>query len=313
MAARFWISVTLAELAIALLAAATCARLLHLGLPAASGLSLALLPIVTGAGVACSYAVAGACSAADGGPGAAWQWLRAFITELAWFNRTRLAMMAAPMRREATRPEPIGAGTARPVLLIHGFACSAAVWARLSARLQAEGFWPVRAVNLEPLWVGLDSHVATVAGELASVHQESRGEAVTIIAHSFGGLVARLVLQTAQRDRIRQVLTVGTPHHGTILAHFIASTATRQMRPGSSWLQRLNGQRPEPSAVPFTSLYSLQDNIVAPARSALLPGAGNVAIRGLGHFGLINSRRALDTILAALAGQLPSLGLTRPS
>jgi pimeloyl-ACP methyl ester carboxylesterase len=311
MAARFWISVTLAELAIALVMAAIGAKLLHLGLPATSGLTLALLPMVTGAGVACSCAVACGCSAADGGPGAAWQWLRAFITEVAWFNRARVAMMAAPFRPTPPAPSPIGAGTARPVLLIHGFACSAAVWARLSARLQNEGFWPVRAVNLEPLWAGLDSHVAAVAGELASVHQEGRGEAVTVVAHSFGGLVARLVLPTAERGVIRQVLTVGTPHHGTILAHFIASPATRQMRPGSSWLQRLNGLWQPSPGVSFTSLYSRQDNIVAPARSAVLTGVNNVAMSGLGHFGLINSRRALDAICSALAR--PSLAIVPPS
>ena len=49
---------------------------------------------------------------------------------------------------------------------------------------------------------------------------------VTVIAHSLGGLVARHALQADDlASRVRDVITLATPHHGTVLASLLMADA----------------------------------------------------------------------------------------
>lgn len=65
------------------------------------------------------------------------------------------------------------------------------------------------------------------AGELARQLSESLPSGsgrrdLTLVAHSMGGLVARYALQKlGLGERTRQLLTLATPHHGTILASMV--------------------------------------------------------------------------------------------
>jgi len=45
----------------------------------------------------------------------------------------------------------------------------------------------------------------------------------------------------------------------------------------------------------------LEDNLVAPPDSARLRGAESHELRGIGHFGMLRSRRTLDCVIAALS------------
>jgi len=132
------------------------------------------------------------------------------------------------------------------------------------------------------------------------MHRAYEGARVTIIAHSMGGLVARVALRSLGSDVIKHIITLATPHHGTAIARVLQWPATRQMCPGSSWLAALNATQEGHWRVPVTSIYSLEDNLVAPARSPVLLGAKLHEMRGLGHFGLLASRRALDCVMRAL-------------
>jgi hypothetical protein len=55
-----------------------------------------------------------------------------------------------------------------------------------------------------------------------------------------------------------------------------------------------------PPPVPVSSVFSLDDNFVSPATSAQLAGAAAYPLRGLGHFGLLQSRRGAEPVLRAL-------------
>lgn len=54
----------------------------------------------------------------------------------------------------------------------------------------------------------------TAAGLSALLAAESARE-VSLVAHSMGGLLARLVLQGAQGSRVQRLVTLGTPHRGS--------------------------------------------------------------------------------------------------
>ena len=228
--------------------------------------------------------------------------LRALLTEIVDCNLGVLAMMSAskPATGSPRIPPP---RSSRPVLLIHGFVCNHSAWNAWLERLETSGFAPVRAVDLEPPLADIELHAARVEQEVRALFQESGGSTVAIVAHSMGGLVARAVLRQMGPGIIGRIVTIATPHHGTVLARlFRWRRPLQQMCPESPWLVGLNAGEENGPSVPITTIYSLEDNLVVPARSATLRHAHRVELRGIGHVGVLSSPEAIDCTVAALAG-----------
>jgi len=304
MAARLWRWVLGVAVAFATAMAGALALVVPLSAWTALWTAVAFLLALPLVFAAATLAAARACS-----PGG-WTWsgagyaLRAVPGEAAHFGLAILRMCADPRQRPAAAVRPAGEPP-RPVLLIHGILCNRGVWRTLERRLHAAGLAPVRAVNLEPLFDDVDLQARRVEPQLLALQQQCGGARVLVVAHSMGGLVARALLRGAGSAAIGRILTIGTPHHGTVFARGLPWPATRQMSPASPWLSALNAAQEDDFAVPVTSVYSLEDNLVAPARSPVLRGARWRELRGLGHFGLLSSRRSLDAVMAALAPANP--------
>ena len=128
--------------------------------------------------------------------------------------------------------------------------------------------------------------------------------ACVIVAHSMGGLVARALLRELGPSAIRRIVTIASPHHGTAVVRGLPWPNTRQMSPVSPWLRALNAAQEGRFAVPVTSIYTAEDNMVVPVESARLQGAESTELRGIGHLGMVRSRRALDSVIAALSRDL---------
>ena len=84
--------------------------------------------------------------------------------------------------------------------------------------------------------------------------------------------------------RLRGVITLGTPFHGTRRAWLglpvaLVAPSLPQLLPGSSFLRRLE-EGPWPPEVPLTSLWSRRDTL-APWPSALLDPQGSPAVRNV--------------------------------
>ena len=241
-----------------------------------------------------------------------WPRAQAFGSELLYFAAAWVAMICAPYARHRAPAALIGAsaaqrarsGTPTPVLLIHGFSCNAAVWAPLRRRLDAAGIGPVTALDLEPLGADLDSYLPCLIRAQQMLEQLTRREPVTLIGHSSGGLVARALLLRIESRRIRQLITLATPHHGTELARCVTGRQATQLRPGSAWLRALNAAQDGALPVPTLCIYSLDDNIVSPAESAALRGAQRLELEGFGHFGVLHASAALDLIEVSLCSAI---------
>jgi pimeloyl-ACP methyl ester carboxylesterase len=302
MAARFWRSLLGGELAFAGALAVALAAGLSLPPGAAVAIALASSLLVPGVFVAASFAIAALL--APRGPARFGHTLRALLTEAIEFN---LAVLAMALPQEPSSTIEVGAAVrdanpARPLLLIHGVVCNYSIWRPWLERLRAAGFRPVRAVNLEPLFVDIEVHATRVAQELRALQRESGGARVSIVAHSMGGLVAREALRLLGPQSVRAIVTIASPHHGTRLARWFPwLPPLRQMAPESAWLQALNAAQEGHFTAPLTSIYSLEDNLVVPARSSRLEGAHSHELRGFGHLGLLSSRPAIEATLAALA------------
>jgi hypothetical protein len=297
MAALLWRVVLLCELlcsgavAVGLLRIwATPTALRTLG-TAAAGLFVFLL--LQALPVVISYGRARWVSRADGlRPGA-----RTMMRESVAWVRAVLAMSALRPRRNGVGQAPDA--PVRPVLLVHGILCNGRIWGALERKLATAGFAPVLAISLEPLLADLDVHAGTLARAIETLYGQT-GERVTLVAHSMGGLIARAALRAVRANRLRQIVTLGTPHHGTLLACGLPLAPVRQMRPGSPWLETLNVTQAEGLGVALSCLYSPDDNMIVPAASGTFPHATTIRLDGLGHLSLLFCDRALEAVITQL-------------
>jgi pimeloyl-ACP methyl ester carboxylesterase len=299
-AARFWRCILGLALALAAASGAWLSRALSWSLPAVSSVALGLLLAMPVALVCLSFATAqGAASDVQVRCSARETW-RALLSEIAGFTLAVLAMSAVsqPRRRALQRP---AAYPSRPVLLLHGFLCNGRVWNALQRRLHAAGFGPIEAPDVEPLLADIEAQARRVAPDLLALQSRCNGERVVIIAHSMGGLIARALLRDLGAGVIRRIVTIASPHHGTALVRGLPWPNARQMSDASPWLRTLNTAQEGRFAVPIASIYSVDDNLVAPGGSARLQGAELHELSGVGHLGMLHSRRALDCVIATLS------------
>lgn len=224
---------------------------------------------------------------------------RAFLVEVVLLGRAILDMSIGSGRRAPESGVPSG-GQARPVLLIHGILCNGAVWRPWREPLRAAGFAPIRAVDLEPLLGDMDAYAAQVARALGEMQRQSGGARVAIIAHSLGGLVARAALRAVGPGVVSGIVTIASPNRGVALAHLCPFPPLNALSPESPWLRALQADE-VPLKVPFTCIYSLEDNLIVPARSAVIEGARIQELKGLGHVSLLGCRSSIECAVAALS------------
>ena len=209
-----------------------------------------------------------------------------FPVERCWMGADRLPRVAGG-----------AAGRRLPVLLVHGYGCSRGAWWWLRRRLEAAG-WTVATISLEPVYASIDDYVEPLARRIDAVLAQTGSDRLLLVGHSMGGLVARRYLQRCGSVRVARLVTLGTPHQGSQLAHLGAGENARQMRPHSDWLRALANPAPLLDTV---VIYSPHDNFVMPQANLELPGATARAIDGLGHLAMLFSPRVAVALLAALA------------
>jgi len=193
-------------------------------------------------------------------------------------------------RDEPSRP----AADQVPLLLIHGYCCNRGFWWWLKPRLEAGGR-SVATLTLEPLFGNIDGYAEQVARRVDALCRETGAEKVMLVGHSMGGLVSRAYLRRYGEARVARLVTLGTPHRGSVMARFGLGRNARQMEPGSTWLRDLELS---PLLVPCIAYHSTGDNLVMPA-AAVLAGAENRLLPAVGHLAMSISPLVLEAVLAA--------------
>jgi len=216
------------------------------------------------------------------------------------FRASMLASSFDMLRPLGMQLQPQARGL--PVLLIHGYACNSGYWRPLSARLARAGISHY-GIDLEPPGASIDAYVPQVQAAIERLCAETGSKQVIIVGHSMGGLVARAWLRRHGAGAVARVITLGTPHHGTALAHLGPGGNAVQMRYRSEWLAALAASEANLQRGLISSIYSVHDNIVAPQDSGALPGARNLVFGAIGHVALGRHpailRCAMEEIAAA--------------
>ena len=203
-----------------------------------------------------------------------------------------------------------GPSSTLPVLLIHGYVCNSGYWQRLSAVLSAAKINHY-AIDLEPVFGGIDEYVPLIQESVEAIRAATGSAQVIIVAHSMGGLAARAYMRTQGSSRIAQIITLGTPHHGTALAARGPGINSRQMEyspdgQANVWLAQLAASESKATRALITSIYSFQDNIISPQLSSHLDGANNIALTGMGHVALALNPAVQQLVLEQIRQVSPS-------
>lgn len=202
--------------------------------------------------------------------------------------------------RYADRRLPSAARAERvPVLLVHGYVCNRGIWWSFAGRLARRGH-PVDSVNLEPVFGSIDDYAPIVAAGVQRLREATGAERIAIVAHSMGGLAARAYLARHGHDGVAALVTLGSPHRGTWLAHLGHGRNVHQMLPGSDWLRALAARESPAVRAMTTTVYTHHDNVVMPQAVQTLEGAHVVSFRAVGHVQLVYDARVQARVEQAL-------------
>ena len=218
-----------------------------------------------------------------------WDTVRLFISE---FSASMISSSwTMPFRGFSTRVPDQPQGL--PVLLVHGYGCNSGYWHSMSKAL-SRAHVVHHAINMEPVVGSIDDYASQIHEAVDALSRETGQQQLVIVAHSMGGLATRAYLRDYGSAHVAKVITLGTPHHGTALAHFGVGINTQQMRwtateeegLASDWLRQLANEEDAQVYSLFVSIYSHHDNIISPQTSSHLDGAKNIDFHAIGHVAL---------------------------
>jgi pimeloyl-ACP methyl ester carboxylesterase len=196
--------------------------------------------------------------------------------------------------------DPPPARAAAPVLLLHGVLCNAGIWRGTIPRLAGAGCGPVYTLSYGPPTASIELFAEQLEAKIEAICKATGTARVALVTHSMGGLVARAYLRRFGGARVRCLVTVGAPHHGSVDAWMFPGECLAQMRPGNAWLAALNAEA-SPPATRIVSLWSRHDSMVAPQASAELACADNIAFTGIGHNALVEHPDVIARVVAELS------------
>lgn len=208
--------------------------------------------------------------------------------------------------KKIAKSKPSNDAAEIPIILIHGYFHNRSGLMVMRRALRRHGFRDVETFGYNPLRKGIPELAESLTLQVKRVLQQSGSKKVHLIGHSLGGLIARwYVEQAGGSSKVHTVVTLGTPHSGTFLAHAGRSPVSRQMRRGSEVLRQL-AEKPLPKSVRYFSYYSELDVLVKPSRSACLENGGgqnvrNILVHDLGHLSLLISPELIESIAGNLS------------
>jgi triacylglycerol esterase/lipase EstA (alpha/beta hydrolase family) len=188
------------------------------------------------------------------------------------------------------------------VLMVHGYGCNRAMWLKFSRGLARSGY-ASEAINLEPPLGSIDDYPAQIEAGVSVLMAKVNVTHIAIVAHSMGGLACRAYLNAATLEhnkRIFKVITLGTPHQGTVHASLGQGQNTRQMRRKSQWREALEGRERTEDVAKFVCIMTHHDNIVAPQAMQTVIGAKTIELHGIGHVALAYSDEVLQLVINEL-------------
>jgi triacylglycerol esterase/lipase EstA (alpha/beta hydrolase family) len=214
-----------------------------------------------------------------------------------------------PAERGLVITDVRAAGT--PIVLVHGFADNRSVFSVLGAALRKRGFGVVYSVNysvLTALTGDVPSAARQLGDEVERICAATGAEQLHVVGHSLGGFVARYYVQRLGGDaRVHTLVTLGTPHHGTMTAYLLPTPVLYQLRPDSDLVAELAAPAPG-CRTHIVAVWSELDEWIVPQRNASLHHPDllvtNYRLSDVGHLSLPVTSRAVRVVVSMLTPHL---------
>lgn len=223
-----------------------------------------------------------------------------------------------------------------PVVFVHGYMQNRVGFLGLARALARRGIGPLYGFNY-PWFASIASNAKRLERFVQSVCKETKHDAIDLVCHSMGGLVAmemmrveaerwrqqekklavaessaRAARENARREmNVRRCVTIATPHGGVAWRGPILGVGATSLRRGSQLLSVHAGYSVE---VPTLSVFSSHDNIVHPKETAQLAGRGgkDVEVDGVAHLSILFSPAVAEHVALFLSEPGPSGAIVRP-
>jgi pimeloyl-ACP methyl ester carboxylesterase len=217
----------------------------------------------------------------------------------------RVGGAAPPAVRALFAADPLAARV--PVVLGNGLIDNHSIFAVMRRSLRRRGFTSVCSWNYSPFLTDVARGAADLGEHLQRVCEQTGHERVHVVGHSLGGLLARYHVQRQGGDQhVETLVTLGTPHQGSVLAHLLPTPLVRQLRTGlggAAGAGRAGAgrahpgdgrlQRPRPGGRPDQRRVGATTRTCRPA---------TCWSAGVGHMSLPFHRGVLDEVATTLAG-----------
>lgn len=218
-------------------------------------------------------------------------------------------LVGMPWDRWWVRPDPpLAPAAGMPVLLVHGYFANRGYFRELARALEAGGAGPVYAPNFRTWFASIEAFEEEIHAAIERITRATGQPRVFVVAHSMGGLGMRAYLVRRGARKVAGLVTLATPHGGTVLARLGSGENARQMRRGSVFLTELVRMEELAQHPPTLSVWTCHDNLVAPQESSKLAWARNECVTGVGHVAMLESPEVHAKILAALREAAPGSG-----
>ncbi len=209
----------------------------------------------------------------------------------------------APVPRSLVVTDVEAAGT--PILLVHGIMDNRSMFTVFRRTLRRRGFGVVHAVNYSLFTGDLRTAAHELRKHVERLREETGADKVHIVGHSLGGMIARYYVQRMGGAAfVDTLVTLGSPHTGTLTAYLLPTPLARQLRPGSALLVELTRPAPDCSTR-FLVVWSRMDQMILPQRNARLTHPDldieQLELHDVGHLSLPIDPRSVHWVVTTLA------------
>ncbi len=211
-----------------------------------------------------------------------------------------------------TRDEP---SAMRPVVFVHGFLDTWYMpwWRKMRKHLNSVGAMPDKVYGVNKGSIpgttvkSPEEYAKLVEAEVEKVY-DRHDERVNVVGHSMGGLDSRwYVEQMGGEDYVETLVTLGTPHHGTLTSRYAAFTPGGKKLAMSSDIIRTLKKDGVSDDIEYVSVWSPKDRAVKPSRSAKLPdefrdNVTNIKVEPFSHVEMLWKKQVVDEFAPYLRG-----------
>ena len=202
--------------------------------------------------------------------------------------------------RKAQPVEPLPPDGHPPLVFVHGLGGGRGDFGPMAWYLRRMGRKRSYSIKFEGTR-DIVAQGAALAEFIREVTEVTNEPQVDVVAHSMGGVAARVAVQDHDPNgTIRRLVTLGSPHGGTFAARLGNTPVTRDLRPDSELMERLRSV-PLPSSVKATSFWSSSDMVIMPPESAALPGSEQVEMTPFTHYGYLIQPKSWKAVLVAIS------------